>query len=548
MPLLEGSSQETISKNIATEVRAGKDPDQAAAIAYSVAEDQAPRAAGILYEADGKVLLLKRSAASADYPGHWAFPAGKIEDGETPMQAAVRESQEEIQNHPYTNPLPHSVKDGFALFTHEAAPFDPVLNEEHDEWQWADPKNLPEPLHPGVADAISGYGFYDPIATMDAATARVVDTNGWPEIKDNPLSKVGVFPYLGKNIPGAPNPAAVYMVFRSPEELSDPECIESFKLTPWIAGHTMLGEGFTPADQKGIDGIVGENLYFDGEFLRGNIKAFTPKMMQLIDSRTKELSIGYRCLYEHSPGVWNGQPYEYIQRKIRGNHLALVKNGRCGEEVAVLDHMTVTFDAKEFSMAEEKATTTDAEPGTPDLAAIKSAIDAIMPMVDMINQFKAKLAESEVAEEAGEAKVEAAKMEAMPTDADICMDKMPATMDEAIAQIKTLKNKLVQKGQPAPAMDEKDVIQIVAARDNLARRLSAVVGTFDHAEMTVADVAAYGIKKLGINAAKGSETQVLDGYLLASEANKDIRVTHAQDSSDAAKGKLAEAIDSHYRA
>lgn len=37
MPLKEGSSSATVSENIATEVRAGKDPKQAAAIAYSKA-------------------------------------------------------------------------------------------------------------------------------------------------------------------------------------------------------------------------------------------------------------------------------------------------------------------------------------------------------------------------------------------------------------------------------------------------------------------------------------------------------------------------------
>ena len=37
MPLKEGSSRETISQNIATEIRAGKPPKQAAAIAYSKA-------------------------------------------------------------------------------------------------------------------------------------------------------------------------------------------------------------------------------------------------------------------------------------------------------------------------------------------------------------------------------------------------------------------------------------------------------------------------------------------------------------------------------
>jgi hypothetical protein len=37
MPLAKGSSNEVVSKNIATEIREGKDPKQAAAIAYSVA-------------------------------------------------------------------------------------------------------------------------------------------------------------------------------------------------------------------------------------------------------------------------------------------------------------------------------------------------------------------------------------------------------------------------------------------------------------------------------------------------------------------------------
>lgn len=36
MPLIKSTSKRAIGKNIATEIRAGKDPKQAAAIAYSV--------------------------------------------------------------------------------------------------------------------------------------------------------------------------------------------------------------------------------------------------------------------------------------------------------------------------------------------------------------------------------------------------------------------------------------------------------------------------------------------------------------------------------
>lgn len=39
MPLVQGSSKADISKNIETEINAGKDPKQAAAIAYSVARE-----------------------------------------------------------------------------------------------------------------------------------------------------------------------------------------------------------------------------------------------------------------------------------------------------------------------------------------------------------------------------------------------------------------------------------------------------------------------------------------------------------------------------
>ena len=46
MPLKEGSSKATIQTNIGREIDAGKDPNQAAAIAYSKAREKVKKIAG----------------------------------------------------------------------------------------------------------------------------------------------------------------------------------------------------------------------------------------------------------------------------------------------------------------------------------------------------------------------------------------------------------------------------------------------------------------------------------------------------------------------
>jgi len=52
-------------------------------------------AVGVLFRKDGRFLLTTRPAGKA-YAGHWEFPGGKIELGETVAQALVRELEEEL--------------------------------------------------------------------------------------------------------------------------------------------------------------------------------------------------------------------------------------------------------------------------------------------------------------------------------------------------------------------------------------------------------------------------------------------------------------------
>lgn len=484
--------------------------------------------AGIVFCSQGKVLLLCRP------DGSWGIPAGKVEDGETPAQAAIRETTEEVgyTTAELTTPLKIvNNSDGVTFYAYHqelAEPFAPVINEEHMASGWFPCELLPAPLFECTAELIA---MAQAAAVMDRAdmSARQLDANGWFEIKRNPISKAGVFPYLGKHIPGA-DPRKMYQVYRPAEELSSPETIESFKLLPWINDHTMLGNGranTVPAERKGVHGVIGQDVVFEGDTLYGNLKLFSGEHGTVIDSGKRELSSGFRCRYELAPGVFNGQAYTYVQRQIRGNHIASVDDGRMGPEVAVLDSLSFTFDAKDFQIM---ATEDTKKPGEGEGGEKEMTIAELTALVKNIAP---KIAELTAAMEALKANPAAAAAVEDTTKPDpavaAAMDK--ADRDAAIAE--------AIKGVPGAVM------KALAERDALAKKLSDHVGVFDASDMTREQVATYGIEKLGIKDAipAGNESVYLTAYLSALPAPSTARarvgkvadVTDAADDEDTGK-------------
>ena len=486
------------------------------------------RAAGIRYQTPaGLVLLARRAATASDFPGHWAFIAGGVEAGETPVAAAVRESLEEIGRAPETLPKFLEVDTGFALFAVETDPFEPTLNDEHDAAVWAAPDSLPSPLHPGVARQLGV------VATAEDS-ARTSDTNGWFEVQGNPISKAGVFPYLGKSIRVAPDmpqpdPSRMYGVYRPAEELADPACIESFRLIPWTDEHTMLGPeelGLTPAERKGVQGVIGENVYFDGEYLRANIKCFAEALAQLIQSGKRELSAGYRCVYEYAPGVApDGTAYDYVQRRIRGNHVALVAEGRCGPEVAVLDEavdfFTFTFDAQEATaMPDEPKKTIDVNSLT------------VAEFLALSKEMAPILAQLQKDPDGDEAKPAPA---AADTDPAANPDEDTPAMDAREKELAELRQKVAQlEGRP----DAAAILRDRTAAATLAGELSRHIGTFDHADKSLAEVAQYGAEKLGIACDAAEAVAVVKGYLAGAKPQAPA-VAVGLDSAPTAGGAVA---------
>lgn len=177
---------------------------------------------------------------------------------------------------------------------------------------------------------------------------KQVNENGFWRIENNPISQVGVFPYLGKNISDKLEPNKIYFVYRPAEELFAPETLESFNSTPLplVDEHEMLGDGATPAENKGIHGVI-SNVRQDGKLLVGDISIYSETMKDEINRGKKDLSMGYYCEYDLEEGDYEGQHYDAVQRNLRGNHVALVDQGRCGHSVRVYDHFALDADFKE---------------------------------------------------------------------------------------------------------------------------------------------------------------------------------------------------------
>ena len=370
-------------------------------------------------------------------------------------------------------------------------------------------------------------------------TERIKDINGWFEVKGNPISKVGVFPYTGamidpQGIMGL-DPDQVYFVYRSEKELSDPECIESFKLIPWIDGHVMLGEEFTHAETKGIKGVIGEEVYFDKNdlTLKGNIKVFAENLKEQIKKGKRELSCGYRCAYEPKAGLFDGKAFTFAKTTIRGNHLASVKEGRMGPSVAVLDSniMTITMDSKELTiMTDEELKKKEAE----DKAAEdKKAEDKAAEEKEAKDAAEKKEAEDKAAEDKKVADEEAEKKKA--EDAEFEKKKKDGeAMDSLRAENAELKKTLTGLTATVDGLQNdamKTFMGEVSRRDALAGKVSEFVGTFDHSLMSENDVAVYGVKKLELPCDEGSELATINGFL------------HNRQPSTAAHG-LESAVDS----
>jgi 8-oxo-dGTP diphosphatase len=100
-----------------------------------------PTVVGAVIVADGRVLAARRTRP-ADLAGYWEFPGGKVEPGEDPRAALIREIDEELAativvhyevgDEPWTISETHVLR----LFLCSITCGEPRPGSDHDELRW----------------------------------------------------------------------------------------------------------------------------------------------------------------------------------------------------------------------------------------------------------------------------------------------------------------------------------------------------------------------------------------------------------------------------
>jgi hypothetical protein len=298
----------------------------------------------------------------------------------------------------------------------------------------------------------------------------------------------------------------------------------------------MLGnkEGMQPAEEKGVHGTIGTDVYYKDGIIYGDLKIFSESLKEEIENGKKELSMGYFCDYELKDGEFEGQPYQAIQRNIRANHIALVQEGRMGADVRVLDHK-ITFDTieelKTMEIQNEETKVENQDECKDEDVDKRALIDEVGGIL------KDKLDEELWRTVIGKIeKLAYNDSEAANNDEDI-EEKTEELKDETVKDeevvVPPVEEKIEEKEKGktdvnvSVSMDA--MIKAIAERDALVEAVKPVIGdNANYKSMTAEAVAKYACDKLDIKVAKGMEMAALTGYL---KANKKQNVTYSLDNA-----------------
>lgn len=143
-------------------------------------------------------------------------------------------------------------------------------------------------------------------------------------------------------------------VFRPADEVFSTDTMQSFAHRPVTLDHpdeAVSAANWCDVAKGWSDGEVAR----DGEFIRVSMLLADATAIEAVEKGKRELSMGYDCTLDWTAGNSpSGEPYDAVQRGIRSNHIAIVKQARGGTDLRIGDsgrrELAMMTDAEQRAM------------------------------------------------------------------------------------------------------------------------------------------------------------------------------------------------------
>lgn len=237
------------------------------------------------------------------------------------------------------------------------------------------------------------------------------------------ISRTGIQDYLAVEMGLSDRePTDIVKVYRPEEEVFADNSLSSFANKPVTDNHPPELVNAKNSKQYSV-GFSGPEIMKDGMFVKAVLNVTDEDAIKNIESGKVELSNGYTCDIDWTPGVTpDGEQYDAIQRNIKGNHIAIVERGRAGASCRVADNlptgnevlMKITIDGVDYEVSDQAA--------------------------QAVGKLQKQLADAEEAtkEKDAEMKKKEDEMEEKEKESKAQMDSLQAKFDDASAKVPTV--------------------------------------------------------------------------------------------------------------
>ena len=151
------------------------------------------------------------------------------------------------------------------------------------------------------------------------------------------LTRTGVFDYATKD-------GKVFKELRPDDEVFNDESKTTLSDIPITNDHPA--QFLNTRNTRGIAvGYTSTEVISEDNKLKSTLTIYDQDTIdKIVNDGKREISCGYLADLEMTPGEYNGQHYDAIQRNIRYNHVAIVDRGRAGSDVKmIIDGKDATF-------------------------------------------------------------------------------------------------------------------------------------------------------------------------------------------------------------